>query len=258
MSIQKFPLTSLHKIRKYIVYSLALPESEQEAKLGEANEMPEPESLDDLSGVFTFGGTPLAEHPPSTVQEEWFISTVNPGAPLLKLPGLSLKPDYRLVSYLFRSEGSGVGVVWAVPEALSHMSELEKALQSNMSIRSLPKPTGAIENFMDVIEGDRSHASFLIASILRRELQEFGALGDRQNWSHHRLIDQLPAGNWQWQGDPPKDWLPKVRILSDGRAAVEFFSYRDATPQSIYRHLDQYPTDSYKPVTLDKTCALLK
>lgn len=255
MSIQKFPLVSFEKVRKYIVYSLSLPESEQEAKLSEPSDMPEPESLDDLSGVFTFGGTPLAESPPSTVQEEWFVSTVNPGAPLLKLPGVWLKPEYRLVSYLFRSEGSGVGVVWAVPEERSTMGELEKVLQNAVDIRHLPRPTEALDSFMDAIDGDRTHPSYLIASILRRELQEFGALGDRENWIHHILTDQLPAGDWQWVGDPPKDWLPKVRILADGRAAVEFFSYREVDPRGIFRHLDQYPPDSYKPITLDKTLA---
>ena len=29
---------------------------------------------------------------------EWFISTANPGAALMKLPGLTLKPSVRLVS----------------------------------------------------------------------------------------------------------------------------------------------------------------
>lgn len=257
MTIKKFPLASLLKVRKYIRYSLALPEVEQETQYSKPDEMPEPESLDALSGIFTFGGTPLAEHPPATIQEEWFVSTVNPGACLLKLPGLRLKPTYRLVSYLFRSQDRGVGVIWAVPEAFSTMTELEKALPYNGTINQLPRPEKALKNFMEGIDGDRSPSSFLIASLLRRELQEFGALSDRQSWSHHELVDQLPQGAWDWQtAQQPKDLWPKVRILPSGGAAVEFFSFRKSTPHTLYRHLDQYAAESYQSRSLDNSLAV--
>lgn len=259
MSIKKYPLPALQKVRKYVRQTLDLPEVAGDSNPSSSDEpMAEPDSLDDLSGIFTFGGTPMADHPPASVQDEWFVSTVNPGAALLKLPGLQIKPEFRLVSYLYRSQGSGRGAVWAVPTELSNMTHLEEALQGDIQdIQVLPKPPQALDNYMEAIEGDRSHSSFLMAAILHRELWEFGALAERQNWSHHGLIDRIPPDeNWQWQANQPKDLMPKVRLYPDGKAAVEFFSRRSGDVTQLYRHLDQYLPNSYKPVTLDKAVAI--
>jgi len=258
MTIKKYPLSSIQKVRKYLLQSLALPDTEQAEGYSETDEMPEPESLDDLSGIFTFGGTPLAQNPPTMIQDEWFISTVNPGACLIKLPGLQIKPEYRLVSYLFRSQGNGMGVVWAVPEAFSTTTDLEQALSNQPTMTQTPRPKQALDDFMGAIAGDRSPSSFLMASILRRELQEFGAVGDRQNWSRHELIDTVPSGEWNWRTAQPRDLWPKVKILEDGQAAVEFFTYCHTTPKKLYRHLDQYATDSYLSRSLDNALAVKK
>ncbi|MBD1911706.1 MULTISPECIES: hypothetical protein [unclassified Leptolyngbya] len=258
MTIKKYPLSSLQKVKKYLLQSLAVPNTEQTGEEQTSDEMPEPESLDELSGVFTFGGTPLAQHPPATVQDEWFVSTVNPGACFLKLPGLQMKPDYRLVSYLFRSQGQGVGVVWAVPEAYSTMTILEKALTGKQTMAQPPKPEKALEHFMEAVEGDRTPASFLMASILRRELEEFGAMGDRKKWGQHELIDAAPAANWNWRTAQPKDLWPKVKVFDDGQAAVEFFSCRYSKPRMLYRHLDQYSPSTYQSKSIDSPLAVLQ
>jgi len=257
MTIKKYPLSSIQKVRKYLLRALVLPDVEQEERDDPTEDIPEPESLDDLSGIFTFGGTPLAQNPPAMIQDEWFVSTVNPGACLIKLPGLQIKPEYRLVSYLFRADGNGMGVVWAVPEAFSTMTELERAMAGHATMAQVPKPEKAVDNFMAAIAGDRSHSSFLMASILRRELQEFGALGDRQTWSHHELIDDIPPGNWNWRTAQPKDLWPKVKLLPNGQAAVEFFSYHRSQPKTLYRHLDQYAADSYLSKSQDNVLAVL-
>lgn len=257
MAIQRFPLASLQKVRRYIQQTLILPDVEQQPKsVQSSDELPEPESLDELSGLFSFGGSSAMQTFSTVVQDQWFISTVNPGACLLKLPGLKLMPDYRLVSYLYRHENSGVGIVWAVPEELSTTAQLERALVNSKSITQIPRPEGAMAHFMEALEGDRSPVSFVIASIVRRELQEFGATGDRRNWGLHTLIDQVDPQHWQWRVDQPQDLSPKVRVLPDGRAAVEFFTYRAGTPKTLYRHLDQYPLGVYKAATLDKALAI--
>lgn len=258
MSIQKFPLPAIQKIRQYIINTLTLPNSEQKAKFAEATgEVPEPSSLDDLSDLFSLGGiTRPGISAVADPQEKWFLSTVNPGAALLKLPGLRLKADYRLVSYLYRRENSGVGLVWAVPEMLSSTAQLEKAMENCAGIAQLPKPEGALSHLMEAVDGDRTPASYLIASILRRELQEFGSLGDRRNWSHHYLIDGLPAGEWQWRIDKPLDWSPKVKLFPDGKAAVEFFTCCTSGSKILYRHLDQYPEGQYRASSVDKSLAI--
>lgn len=262
MSIQKFPTETVKKIRQYVQDTLSLDDSERQLQTwtGLEEDLPEPESIDDLSGVFTFGGLSAEDVSTPNLQGHWFVSTVNPGAALLKLPGLQVKPEFRLISYLYREEQDGVGLVLAVPEPLSTMAQLEKALRKSGTLAQPPKPEGALPHFMEAIQGDRSPLSFLIASVLRRELQEFGATGKRCVWRHHRFIDSIPPqAKCSWRVDqPPKDLSIKAKIFPDGQAAVEFFSYRVGENIQVYRHLDQYPVGSYKPASMDKGVAVIQ
>lgn len=263
MSIQKFPLEALKKVRQYIQSTLSLANTERQPQtwtgLEDAeDELPEPESVDDLSGIFEFGGR-SEDSPTPASRGHWFVSTVNPGTALLKLPGLQLKPELRLVSYLYRSDEDGAGLIFAVPEFLSTTAYLEKALHKSNSISQPPRPEGALPHFMEAIEGDRSAISFLAASIVRREFQEFGGIGKRCHWSHHRFIDAIPPqARCQWRLEqPPKDLAPKARVSPDGQAVVEFFSYRSGSTIVLYRHFDQYVAGQYKPNSVDKAIAIL-
>lgn len=260
MVIQKFSLATLNKVKQYIQTTLALPDTERQSQTwtdDDLEEPPEPESLDDLSGVFTFGGL-SAEDLSTPLLGNWSISTVNPAASLLKLPGLRLQEGFRLVSYVYRSQGEGAGLIFAVPEALSTTAHLEKALLRSTDAAHPPQPEGALPHFMEAITGDRSPVSFVVGTLLRREFQEFGALGARRSWSHHRLIESLPQQlTWQWKIDtPPKDFTAKVKMLPDGQAAVELFSCRVGSSVTLYRHLEQYPVAHYRPMILDKPIAI--
>jgi hypothetical protein len=264
MSIQKFPLETLKKVRQHLQATLSLVNTEKQSKtwagLDKDNDLPEPESLDDLSGIFAFGGLSEEDLSSSTSRNSWFVSTVNPGDALLKLPGLHLRPEFRLVSYLYRDGEDGTGLVFAVPESFSTMAYLEEPLQSCGNLSRPPHPNKALPHFMEAIDGDRSPLSFMIASLFRRELQEFGAIGKQCQWNHHQFIDALPLQtNCQWRVDPPpKDFSPKVKVFPDGQAAVEFFTYRVGKPIVIYRHLDQYSAQKYKPNSFDKAVGLIQ
>jgi hypothetical protein len=264
MSVQIISLEAAQKIRHYIRTVLALPEAENRPRgwssYQDVDELPEPESLSDLGNLFDFGGTAEETIYPSTSEGQWFISTLNPGAALLKLPGLRLKPALRLITYLYRTaEKNGSGVTWAVPEPLSTTAQLEKALLGICDRTHPPQPTGALQDLMEAIEGDRSPASFIVASILRRELHELGALGNSQSWTHHRLIHAPPNQvKWDWQVETPKDLSPKVRNFPDGRAATELFTCRVVAPVAIFQHVDQYYADNYKAVSLNRPVAILQ
>ncbi len=230
----------------------------------EEDEMPEPESLDELSHVFTFGGLPTEEFATPRLRVRWTLSRINPGSAILKLPGLQLKPGWRLVSYLYQDEDDGKGLVLAVPEALATTTQLEKALPSGpLSANTLthltqrPKPEGALADCMEAIDGDRSAVSFIVASLLHREFQEFGARGIHRNWGYHRLIDSVPQQvSWRWQTCQPKDLAPKVKVMPDGQAVVEFFSCRVGSGIALYRHFDQYPSTQYLAKRVDKPVAI--
>ncbi len=259
MSIQRFPLAAVQQIRQYIQGTLVVATDQQSqtwASLEDTDDVPEPSSLDDLSSVFTFGGLTAEEIVAPRSYGHWTVSTVNPGSALLKLPGISLKSTWRLVSYLYQDGGSTTGLVFAVPEEFATTAQLERACTGSSSLKQPPKPERVLSDFMEAIEGDRSAVSFLVASLFCRELREFGAAGHYRNWTHHRLIDQVPAQvKWQWQVDQPKDLSPKVKIMPDGQAIVEFFSCRVSAGVALYRHVDQYSTAQYKPKRLDKPLA---
>lgn len=261
MAAQKIPLETLQKIRQYIKNALILPESENHPKAWssykDVDELPEPESLSDLGNLFSFGGAlEEATYAPND-QGQWFISSTNPGSALLKLPGVKLKSGFRLVCYLYRTPSDGVGVTWAVPEELSATAHLEKALVNNPDRTQPPCPAGALQDVMAAIDGDRSPLSFVVASLLWRELREYGALGRSCNWFHHRLISTVPAQvNWQWRVEVPKSLSPKVLVFPNGRVAIEFFTCRVAAPIALFQHVDQYPAEDYKAACLDRVIAV--
>ena len=246
MSIQKLPLAALQQVRQYIKSTITLTDVDQKfqdwAMLDDFEDLPEPASVDNLSSIFAFGNL-------STEQahrcSSWGVSTVNPGAALVRLPGVSLKPGMRMVGYVYQAKDDGVGAVWAVPDELSTTFALEKAIATSQASRQ-PQPEGAFDHFMEAVRGDRSAVSFMVASLLRRELEEFGAVGQRCTWSHHELIDAVPLqAKWQWKHQQPTDMAPKVKIMPDGQAAVEFFTWRGTHPIALFRHIELYPAESY-------------
>ncbi|MEB3337523.1 MAG: hypothetical protein VKJ46_08685 [Leptolyngbyaceae bacterium] len=262
MSIQKLPLEAVQKIRQHIKSSLVLPESENhpnsQASDASAGELSDLESLDALGDWFKFASVPEeAANAPNT-EGQWFVSTINPGVAITKLPGLSLKPGFRIVTYLNRAPDSGVGSTWVVPEAMSTTAQLEEALQHCGDITQPPHPKGALTDLMEAISGDFSPPSFIVASLLRRELQELGALGKYCKWSHHRLINTVPPQvKWQWRTDIPKDLSPKVRVLENGKTAIEFFTCRVVAPVAIFRHIDQYQPGQYQATSVDQAIAVI-
>ena len=264
MPIQKLPLDVLQKVRQHIKTALALPEAEQDPRsrfaydTDDDSEPPEPDSLSDLGCLFSFGGPSDIETQAPNVNGKWFISSLDPAAALMKLPGVKLKPTIRFVSYLYRTEQDGIGSTWAVPEALSTTAILERALSPKHDRAHPPQPEGALADVMDALEGDRSAISFVIAGLLRRELKELGATGQSAQWVHHRLINAPPPqAKWDWKVKPPQDLSPKVLIYPDQRAVVEFFTCRVTAPVAIYQHIDQFSATHYKAASVDRAIALL-
>ncbi len=259
MSLQKLSIATLQKVQGYVRQSLQLPELEDqprtEAVSDGMDEIPEPSSLDGLGDLFRVGSTPDESASTPNVNGRWFLSTADAARALMRLP-IQLKPNLRLVTYLYRTEDVGEGVTWAVPEHLSSTAQLEAALSAAPDIDNPPYPEGALLKLMSGMTGDRSALSFVTASIFSRELAEFGRTGGRCDWSHHRFIATVPKQrDWKWRMTPPADLQPKVRLLPDGQAAVEFYTCRVVTPIGIFRHVDQYQSNSYLAKSMDQPVA---
>jgi hypothetical protein len=260
MSLQKIPIPAIQKVQQHIRSALTLPASEQRLESwtspGSLEEPPIPESLDDLGDLFKFGG-PLTAEPELDESGYWSISTVNPAAALIQLPNLSLKPGWRWVTFLHRRKTGGISKTWAVPEDMGTTAQLELAIEGAGDRNQPPRPEGAVDDPLAVVTGDRSPMSFVIASVLQRELQAFGAIGADRTWQNHRPVAEIPAQvKWQWRSQAPKDIAPKVKVLPDGRAAVEFYTCRVKPPIVLYRHVDQYKADSYAANHSDKAMAM--
>jgi hypothetical protein len=261
MSTQRIPLDTLQKIRQYLKTVLVLPESENRpltaALKPDLSSLPEPDSLAGL-GDFFRGGEGMNENVPMPNNcGQWYVSVMDPGVAFMKLPGLQLRSGYRLATYLYRQGEEGVGKTWAIQEAMSTTANLEKALVDAGNEQEPPEPLGCLKDINLAIEGDGSASSYVYASLLRREVSEFGYLGKRSGWAKHQLINAVPQQlQWQWRTEGVKDLSPKVRIMPEGRVVVEFFTCRVTPSIAIFQHLDQYNAGCYLPKTIDRPIAI--
>ena len=70
-----------------------------------------------------------------------------------------------------------------------------------------PRPPLVLDDLMEVIEGDGSHWFYLFASILVREMNEFGVMWHGCEWSTHEIIDKAPSDYFtQSQRDSKKNF----------------------------------------------------
>jgi hypothetical protein len=198
-------------------------------------------------------------NPPEKVPDGWSKSTVDPMKVVLAFKPLHVKKGYTLRAYQFREDLGTNAFVWAMPEK-AIFPEPAKCRQAVKRLGFLygPKPPQALENVMEAIEGDGSAWSFLCASILQRELDEFGASWHGLSWSTHEVLDRNPwksgkAKRWAMLGkdtkwialEPePKEWQPQVQIGKD-KVTVTFYTYSGHHRQTIYRHVDTYKPGTY-------------
>ena len=167
---------------------------------------------------------------------------------------LQLKPEFVLRGYEFRASGNGNGVVWAMP-ANAEFPEPEECQILTDEFLEPPKPESALDDVMDAVMGDVSPLSYLSASLLNRELYEFGAIWHGCTWSTHSIIDEMPSSvdaeeqssqnqDWEWHESEPELWEPVVKITPK-RASVVFHTFSGHDQESISRHTDTYRIGSY-------------
>jgi hypothetical protein len=155
--------------------------------------------------------------------EGWSKSTFDPGALLNVFKPLHLKRGFVLPAYQFRAGGNGNGFVYALPDHVPFPEPSECLVRQDAFCT--PMPQGALKDVMEAIEGDGAPWSYLYASILAREFDEFGAMWHGCDWSTHRIIGARPrvgasvqdqraestgSSNWKWLKPEPKLWLPEV------------------------------------------------
>ncbi len=209
---------------------------------------------------------------PEQTPDGWSKSLVDPMKLMALFRPLQVKKGYRLMAYQFKEENNGNGVVWAMPVGAT-FPEPGELLEGNTTLFRAPKPGKSLDNVMEVVEGDRSAKSFLLASILKRELDEFGAMWHGITWTAHLVLDadpwqgpastetdnpldhpSWPASKWQWKTEKPVDWRPTVSVTGDV-AKVKFYTFSAVGKEGIYEHVDEYRPGEYRFTTERKKIA---
>ncbi len=176
----------------------------------------------------------IQENLPS--EDGWHVSPVSPMKIVDLFPSVWIREDFVLHAYVFRKGGNGSGIVYAIPED-EEFPEPDKCEFLNDVLRT-PKPAGALD-FRSVMDGDGSPLSYISASILTRELQEFGALWHGCRWKHHKIVG---GRRKSWD---EFEWLREIRnfrprVISSESTAVEFFTYTEHTARSVWLNRDRY------------------
>lgn len=172
----------------------------------------------------------------------WCDGPLDAAALFAEVSGLRLRPDWRLGAYAYRSGGNGNGVVWALPPGSPAPRKIGR---SEASLFAPPWPAGG-RSFAEAIEGDGSLLSYLHASILIREVGEYGALWHGVGWGDSVLVDRVPPDEpWTFHERPPRRLVPRV-IRRGGDVVVEFWSVCRRGQVRLYRHVDRYVGGGYR------------
>lgn len=186
----------------------------------------------------------------------WSKSKGDPTKILQAFDALRLKKGFVLRAYQFREGGNGNGFVWALPESAA-FPEPGDCPRVDIHFLKPPKPPAALDDVMGAIEGDGSPRAHLQASLLKRELGEFGAMWHGLDWSTHRILGanplKAPASgkgqspfdsvgdpkDWKWSAPEPAEWNPQV-VFDKGAVVVTFHTFSGHGTSAIHRHVDTF------------------
>jgi hypothetical protein len=191
---------------------------------------------------------------PKRLPEGWSRSKVEINRVFNVFTSLKIKSGYNLRAYQFYRSGNGNGIVWAIPDA--EFPEPEKCIRMKDTFLQPPKPLNALDDFMDAIEGDGSPLSYLSASLLDRELCEFGAQWHGFQWTTHTILGAEPwsgekpltetqRDRFVWKSSIPTEWKPRV-VTTNQSIKVAFFSFTQFGYETIVRHVDTFHPGSYR------------
>ena len=191
--------------------------------------------------------------------ERWFASAFDANVLIAVFDTLRLKAGFALHAYQFRADHGGNGIIWAVP-ADSPQVPPDECCRLDRFL-SPPKPPGAV-SLMQAIEGDGSPWSYLSASILRREAEEFGAFWHGCRWGVQTILSKHPrkahdpdlsAAEWTWHSAAPTTWEPTCAELGVSRKVV--LHVHDPLSGQICRIADSYRPGSYDCTTRTRALA---
>ena len=174
-------------------------------------------------------------------------------------PCLKVEDGYYLAAYQYRFGDNVNGFVFAIPRGRD-LPPPEAHSEREDIFLTPPKPEGALDDAMEAIEGDGSPMSYLSASILGRELSEFGAMRHGCFWSNIVIVGSDPWGedsrhlftmipispkdNWNFSLPEPDDWSPAV-FVTEEKVIVRFYIWSGLGTETISLIQDTYSPGNY-------------
>jgi hypothetical protein len=186
----------------------------------------------------------------------WTVSERNPEQLLEGFDRLHLKPDIKLCAYVYKSPLGSNGFVYALPRSAT-MPDPGLCSRSSSHFLRPPVPPEAMDDPMSAIIGDGSALSYLQASVIARELREFGAGWHGLTWSVQFVLDQNPLmadmnGDvstgpptlaWKWL-ETVGEWRPHVS-LNETVVTVVFYTSCEYYSRRIVENVDTYRARNY-------------
>ena len=195
----------------------------------------------------------------------WSISKADPMKLLEVFKTLRIKDGFVLRAYQLRDGVNGFGHVYALPEN-APFPEPKKEPDLKRKLELLwegfgfgpSAPPDALENKMEIIELDGTPWSYMEASLLCRELYEFGGMWQGSFWETNIMLSTNPLAPknrsradgpmfwptvdpklWEWLEPKPRKWKPRVCEEGD-KVQVLFYTYSGHCQQFIFKHFDVY------------------
>jgi hypothetical protein len=191
----------------------------------------------------------------------WSKSSGNPENIVNGFSQLSIKEGYKLRAYQYKEGGNGNGIVWAIPSK-EELPDPRECKRVEDDFLSPPKPEFALNDFMEVMEGDSSPLSYLQASIAYHELHEYGAMWHGISWGRDVVlpvdedIEQL-SYQYEWEfkegESDPEIVEPHFYYNQEGNPVVVFYTINDIGTVTLNRYEHIFNKENYT-LSVYRTC----
>lgn len=186
-----------------------------------------------------------------------FRSPANPESIIKGFSHLRVKEGYKLRAYQYSDGANGNGIVWAIP-ADADLPDPKECERLEEHFLSAPKPSFALDDFMQAIDGDKSPMSFLQASIVFHELHELGAVWHGTSWGRDVILptnDSQHVDHYVWEmiEDEPEILEPHFYYSGEGIPTIVFHTINDIGTVTMNRYVHTFSKSDYT-LQVERTC----
>jgi hypothetical protein len=191
----------------------------------------------------------------------WSKSSGNPEKIVKGFSQIRIKERYKLRAYQYTEGGNGNGIVWAIPSD-KELPDPRECNRLEEFFLSPPKPDFALEDFMEILEGDNSSLSYLQASIAYHELHEYGAMWHGVSWGRDVILSveedmEIRSYQYEWEFEEgesePEIVDPHFYYNEEGSPVVVFYTINDIGTVTLNRYEHIFNKDNYT-LSLNRTC----